>query len=93
MRPDFSCGDCQQGESLGLPHSRPLPDVGARCHEGRVPDREHAWRIIYHIADDAVVVLDVFSKKSRTTPNTVLAACRERLAAYLTAVRATKEQR
>ena len=40
----------QQGESLGLPHSRPMPVVGPRCHELRIPDREHTWRIMYHVA-------------------------------------------
>lgn len=23
----------QQGESLGLPHSKPMPSIGAHCHE------------------------------------------------------------
>jgi len=26
----------QRGESLGLPHSRPLPIIGPRCHELRI---------------------------------------------------------
>ncbi|WP_199330509.1 hypothetical protein [Microcoleus sp. FACHB-68] len=26
----------QQGENLGLPHSRPMPSIGAHCHELRV---------------------------------------------------------
>jgi hypothetical protein len=26
----------QQGENLSLPHSRPLPSLGVRCHELRV---------------------------------------------------------
>lgn len=30
----------QQGEHLSLPHSRPLPSLGARCHELRVRDRD-----------------------------------------------------
>jgi len=28
----------QRGESLGLPHSRPLPSLGPRCHELRILD-------------------------------------------------------
>ena len=28
----------QEGESLSMPHSRPIPDIGPRCHELRVND-------------------------------------------------------
>ena len=28
----------QEGESLGLPHSRPMPAIGRRCHELRIRD-------------------------------------------------------
>ena len=28
----------QQGESLGMPESRPMPSIGRRCHELRVSD-------------------------------------------------------
>ena len=30
----------QRGELLGLPHSRPMPAIGQRCHELRVPDKQ-----------------------------------------------------
>ena len=30
----------QQGEVLGLPHSRPMPSIGGQCHELRINDRE-----------------------------------------------------
>ena len=30
----------QRGEGLSLPHSRPMPDIGRRCHELRVPDED-----------------------------------------------------
>ena len=46
----------QQGEALGLPQSRPMPTVGAGCHELRIPDRSVTWRIVYHVAGDAVVI-------------------------------------
>lgn len=46
-------------------------------------DGDANWRLVYHVADDAIVVLDVFAKKTQTTPKSVLAACRKRLAAYL----------
>ena len=72
----------QRGEMLSMPHSRPMPDVGARCHELRIPDRDLTWRIMYRIDEDAIVLLAVFEKKTRATPNNVLAACRRRLAFY-----------
>ena len=65
----------QRGELLGLPASRPMPTIGSRCHELRVRDGEANWRVMYHLADDAVVVLDVFAKKTGTTPKAVLDAC------------------
>jgi phage-related protein len=72
----------QRGESLELPHSRPMPVIGARCHELRVKDKGAEWRIIYRLDADAVVIAEVFAKKTRTTPATVIANCRRRLRAY-----------
>lgn len=72
----------QQGESLGLPHSRPMPSIGPRCHELRVRDETHHWRIFYHLASDAVVILDVHDKKTTATPENVIAACQRRLKLY-----------
>lgn len=72
----------QEGEMLGLPHSRPMPEIGGACHELRIIDRDQTWRIIYHLDADAVVMLDVFSKKTPRTPNSVIENCRQRLAQY-----------
>jgi phage-related protein len=72
----------QQGAMLGLPHSRPMPVIGPQCHELRVNDGDHAWRLVYHIAGDAIVLLDVFSKKTPATPQPVIERCRKRLAEY-----------
>ena len=74
----------QKGESLGLPHSRPMPSIGSQCHELRVNDENQTWRIVYHVATDAVVILEVFSKKTAATPKEVLKNCKRRLAAYTT---------
>jgi phage-related protein len=73
----------QDGELLGLPASRPLPEIGTNCHELRVIDRDATWRIVYHIAVDAIVVLEVFSKKTRTLPARVSTAAKRRLKEYL----------
>lgn len=79
----------QGGESIGLPHSRPMPAIGAGCHELRIVDAKVNWRIVYHIARDAIVILDVFKKQTETTPEGVIAACQRRLGEFrrLTATR------
>src|SRR3954453_11898204 len=59
----------QEGESLGLPHSRPMPGIGPRCHELRVRDEDKNWRIVYRIDDDAILVTEVFPKTTGKTPN------------------------
>jgi phage-related protein len=73
----------QRGEVLGMPQSRPMPAIGPHCHELRIPDREHTWRIVYHVADDAIAILDVFSKKTQSTQVQVIELCRKRLAAFM----------
>ena len=72
----------QDGESLGMPHSRPMATIGRRCHELRIPDESATWRIIYRLDRDAVVILEVFSKKARSTPRRVIETCRARLGRY-----------
>ena len=70
----------QGGEVLSMPESRPLPSIGARCHELRVPDRNSTWRIIYRIDSDAILIVEVFSKKTQQTPKHVIKTCKARLA-------------
>ena len=36
----------QRGETLGLPHARPMPAIGPRCHELRINDTAATFRII-----------------------------------------------
>lgn len=72
----------QTGESLGMPQSRPMPSVGARCHELRITDEKRRWRILYRIDPDAIVILHVFEKKTRKTPKSVIDTCKERLVSY-----------
>ncbi len=72
----------QQGENLGLPHSRPMPDIASRCHELRVNDANKTWRLIYRIDQDAVVVVEVFEKKTRAIPHRLIAECKRRLSLY-----------
>ena len=76
----------QRGERLEMPHSRPMPVIGVRCHELRIMDGDLTWRIVYRLDLDAVVICGVFSKKTQATPKNVIASCRRRLAAYDAAV-------
>jgi len=66
-----------------------MPAIGRSCHELRITDRSQTWRIVYYIAAEAVVILDVFSKKTQVTPVGIIETCTRRLAAYL---RATAEK-
>ena len=72
----------QQGETLGMPHSRPLPSIGPRCHELRINDEQATWLIIYRTDSDAIIILEVFGKKSRATPKTIIDLCKVRLKDY-----------
>ena len=72
----------QNGENLAMPHSRPMPTIGPRCHELRVRDESANWRMIYRVDKDAVVLLEVFAKKTGKTPASVIRACRQRLKRY-----------
>ena len=72
----------QRGESVGMPRSRPMPSVGARCHELRVPDSNVSWRIVYRIDSDAIVIIEIFSKKTGKTPKSIIELCKKRLKGY-----------
>jgi phage-related protein len=78
----YLLGRLQQGENLSLPHSRPMPSIGKRCHELRIRDKDHTWRIVYRIDADAIVMLEVFAKSSKETPREVIDSCKRRLKAY-----------
>jgi phage-related protein len=72
----------QRGEKLPMPHSRPMPNIGRRCHELRIPDANVTWRIVYRVDADAIVIADMFEKKTALTPKSVIANCQRHLALY-----------
>lgn len=72
----------QKGELLEMPVSRPMPSIGQNCHELRINDKSKTWRIVYHLDHDAIVILEVFSKKTQKTPTEVIANCKQRLQLY-----------
>ena len=59
-----------------------MPRIGPRCHELRIPDGRLSWRIIYRVDPDAIVIGEVFAKKTLQTPLGVITACRRRFRAY-----------
>jgi phage-related protein len=72
----------QEGVQLGMPQAEPLPIVGPRCGALRVRDGEHNWRIMYRADRDAVLVLEVYAKKTRKIPQEVIDRCKRRLTSY-----------
>lgn len=72
----------QRGELIGMPRSRFMPTIGARCHELRINDQNVSWRIFYRIDVDAIVLLEVFNKKTGKTPKRIINLCKNRLKEY-----------
>jgi phage-related protein len=72
----------QGGDVLSMPDSRTMFSIGPRCHELRISEADVTWRIFYRIDPDAILILDVLKKKTRTTPKAVVDVCRRRLADY-----------
>ena len=72
----------QEGESIRLPHSRPMSSIGTHCHELRIRDTDKNWRIIYRIDDDAILIIEVFNKTTRTISKKVIEICKKHLSKY-----------
>jgi phage-related protein len=45
-------------------------------------DKDVSWRIIYRIDPDAVILVEVFGKKTGKTPKHVIEVCKKRLKEY-----------
>lgn len=56
-------------------------------------DGKVSWRIVYHLASDAVVILDVFKKQTQVTPLAVIKASKQRLADFERLTKPKKETR
>lgn len=72
----------QRGMALSMPISRPMPTIGVRCAELRIVDENTTWRIIYRVDADAVLIAEVFAKKTPATPRAVINVCKRRLRDY-----------
>lgn len=82
LKAGFYLRKLQQGEFLEMPISRPMPSIRKHCHELRISDNDKTWRIVYYIDDNAIVILEVFTKKTRKTPTKVINNCKRRLGLY-----------
>jgi phage-related protein len=82
----------QEGEQVGMPQAEPLPNVGPCCGALRVRDAEHNWRIMYRVDSDAILVLEVYPKKTRKIPDEVTKRCKDRLKRYDEVIRAAKKK-
>jgi len=78
----FLLQSLQRGEKLSMPHSRPMLSIGPRCHALRIVDERVDWRIVYRVNHDAIVIVEVFEKKSRKTPQSVIDTCWRRHGDY-----------
>ena len=59
-----------------------MPSVGRRCYELRIRDEQQNWRVVYRVDEDAIVIVEVFAKKSSATPKKSIETCRARLKRY-----------
>ena len=82
----------QQGEMLSMPHSRPMPSIGPRCHELRIRDKNHNWRLAYRIDPNAIIAVSVFSKTTTATTSQDIALCKQRLRTYDEALKETRKR-
>ena len=72
----------QEGENLTMPFVEPLPVLGPRCGVIRVRDEGHNWRIVYRVDPDAILIFEVYAKKTRTIPQDVIERSKKRLKDY-----------
>jgi phage-related protein len=79
----------QEGHLLSMPDSRPLPSVSPRCHELRIRDSAKGviWRVVYRIDADAIIIGEIFAKKTQKTPAQVIDNCRKRFNRYDAAIK------
>lgn len=56
--------------------------IGTNCHELRINDKTKTWRLIYRIDEDAIIILEVFEKKTPQTPKRIIEICKKRIKEY-----------
>ena len=69
-----------EGHTLGMPLSRPMPSIGKGVHELRFRDRAGIYRVIYvFVGGGSIYLLHAFMKKTRDTPQPNIELAKKRL--------------
>lgn len=70
----------EQGHSLSMPLSRPMPSIVAGAHELRLHARSGAFRVIYAVVTrSGLVLLHAFKNAAEKTPQRNIEIARARL--------------
>ncbi len=72
----------QEGDILEMPYSKPMFNIGINCYELRINGDKNNWRIIYHVCEEGVVILDVFKKKTKVIPKNEIKVSGDRLKTF-----------
>lgn len=69
-----------EGHTLSMPLSRPMPSIGKGVHELRFRDRSGVYRVVYFLAGASRIwLLHAFHKKTQQTPKQNIDLARKRL--------------
>ncbi len=81
------------GEKLAMPLSRPMPSIGAGCHELRISGRDGQYRIIYTLLGGGdIFVAHCFQKKTEATSQKDLDVTKIRIREFVNATHDRKVQ-
>jgi phage-related protein len=70
----------EEGHTLSMPLSRPMPSIGKGIHELRFKDRSGIYRVIYFLAGAGLIhLLHAFTKKTQQTPAQNIDVAKRRL--------------
>ena len=73
-----------QGESMGMPVSRPMPEIANGSHELRLKDESGQYRVFYYTkVSNMLLVFHFFKKKSQATPKKEVDIAQKRLRSML----------
>jgi phage-related protein len=69
-----------EGHTLSMPTSRPMPSIGKSVHELRFRDRAGIYRVIYvFVGGGTIYLLHAFMKKTGPTPRQNIELAKKRL--------------
>ncbi len=69
----------QMGESCIQGRCQALERIATSL---RINDKNCTWRIIYRTDNDAIIILEVFNKKTQQTPKKIIDVCKKRIKEY-----------